>query len=261
MKTAKEIIESKTRRSKEKFEFDESIVDSLSKELRAVIGNAMPCNVSYTAYYVCKYRDYNNEVLASIMSLLDLSCYPEYWIERMIVKISEYADNGGDDINEYIRFLALYPQETAEDNLEYCLDFAFDNQYDTDQCMKELNMSKWELYYQHKAVKITYGLTILRMFYGRYPHNKKKFLFLKALWEKINPKVELLIPIYNKDQKEVAEIFVEEAIVGNKERLDSNMVDWYTNLLKPDSDSYRKMLQYFENAGNESTLDIYFEEV
>lgn len=260
MKTAKEIIESKTRRSREKFEFDESIVDSLSKELRAVIGNAMPCNVSYTAYYVCKYREYNSEVLAKIMSLLDLSCYPEFWIERMIIKVSKYIDNGGDNMDEYIRFLALYPQENAEDNLDYCIDFAFESEYDREQCIKELKMSKWELYYNFKEAKAVSGLVILKKFYKAQQYQKKK-LFLKALWEKINSQTALLHSLVEEDVENVAKMFVDDTILTGQTKMNTDMIEWYTSKLEYGSKHYKEIVRYYERIGDASTLDIYFEEV
>lgn len=260
MKSAKEIIDSKVRRSREKFEFDESIVDSLSIELRATIGNAMPCNVFYTAYYVCKYREYNNKVLVSMMNLLDLSCYPEYWIEKMIIKISEYADNGGDNVNDYIRFLALYPQENAENTLSHCIDFVFKSQYDREQCYNELNMSKWELYYNFKEVKVTRGLVILKK-YNLVPGYNKKFLFLKALWDKINDQIAELYSLIKKDPETVAKMFVEDVLSTSKKKLDVNMTDWYANNLRYGSKHYQDIVDYYERIGDPSTLDIYFEEV
>lgn len=255
---SEEVLKRNIKASREEHEFDESIIDSLSDLLKYAIASAAECNIPHMAYYVCKYANkYNDRIIYAILTVLYLSYYKESWIDIMMGRITEFSKKTtNESVVEYIKFLALFPVETAENTLEHCLDFMFENDESRiSQYIKEINMDKWELYYYEKR----HHLLMEHIYRGEYPYNIKRS-FLNAIWNTVSKRMAVLYDLNKKTRKKVSKLFIREVVANNDGTLDTKMLVWYATELDKDSEEYKIYIAYL-NKIDPPTLNIELEEV
>lgn len=236
----------------------ESMIYSLSREMKIAISNTAECNLNLAAFYIYKFMHEDPIIIESLLTLVNLEHYSPDEISTIVEKVLRFkVTNGGNKvvIKKYIIYLAMFTSDNSEYDLKYNLSYLRKNKFfnQADEIQKWIGISKYKYYvddYRNKS-------KIYKSLLNALGEVKCLFPFLFGIINAIENKDYSIQILKSKSINEVYSEYIDD-INSNKEE-DNTLIRFFTTHLSGKEEEPKdEPSPIIERA---SSINLEFEEV